>query len=1360
MEINFNLGSLQIIHPTLNEYFKSIQANVQSNLVLIRDDKKVATNYEAIDLLGKVQGSLKMIGLSGLVKVLQLCQESLKNVKEVKFDTAKNVKILEACDHTLKNIELYLQNLLAGELNQPTKFFTEYSELATLVGKDVSILDLFSPRLDFKEEVVETLQNELKQGKVMDSSTKESVLKVLIENQAIIKKQNAILIKSLENNGEFSNAEEKSAYHESCKELYQALNQIHNLKLSKHVYILTGLQKLFVCTTSPIFNDEVAKLFNLGNDTITKAFTLIEDSISSWKSDVEEMGENDKTGTIKVDEEVAKQVLYILINVLKENKKLQEMPAYKEIAAYFDFNFYNNQLKNSGLVSTIFQRNPEVAEQIEKILLDIKEELTLVTSKQASSEEFLSQHAGKFINLNQKLNDTLVAVDTKDMGGLLNALNAIFTKIKNKEFQFNELLQREVSLTVILLEYGINTFVKSIVKEEDRNNFAGQVSLQQKRLLFAATNKDQELSQLPLPELDEKNKKQDERKAFVKMFQELSKDFVKAESILDQFLKNPEDGIDEIKEVFQCLKAARGIFSIIGKPELGKVVAEIIKVWESIVQSGVESVDKELLHHSISWVSGVSLIINASKDDNETESEELARTLISKFNQYFKKDNNTVVASTPSLEQNTIVDTIVPVVTESKPVTVVSTSTNKAANSGYIDEPNDADLLEVYIMEADEVLENMQTAFKVLEKNNNDKESITDLRRHFHTLKGSGKMVGLKYLGEAGWIVEQTLNRVLSDELSFNDTLFNAIKFADSQFHMWVESLKANNNANVDLVNFKKNFEVCNPNISTTFEITESVAEVETPIVVEEDKEDNDVVVVGGKEISSMLYNLFVEESATHVKGMQNFVKHKENKKGAVISSDFMLHAHTLASISRTVNLLDCANIASKLEIISNLSMEKHIAVTEEEMKVLASAVEHMEKYRSVINESNTDPVYISKMLSQLDLLQDNIHARSIPVETVAPVVKPVETVVTQLPVNAMPSFDIDVLVEKLAKVIPTKEQSEPVNATIDMDALVEALFVRLQPLVSQPSSAQTVDMETLTKNVVSALSNNINESIEKINSNITQSLNENISKMNESFKSSLEENVEKMKQIHNEFKSVLESNSKAVESTNEKFLTSLAENVSKAEAANEVLKSSLEMNVQSVNDELSSLLHMNVQKINDGLKESLETNLSEINNTLKTALDTSLEKVGIDVNEALSNNIASINNSIKDSVDSSLEQMKDLVNDVQSQLAEVKAMKLQVVDTEQVSSEVMNKVGSLVENQYKELSKVLTENKYNTKEIVNELFNKIEQSEHNISEFIEAQKAREIHSQELLNDLHGQFKTALEQPNTKKGFLQNLFGK
>ena len=77
------------------------------------------------------------------------------------------------------------------------------------------------------------------------------------------------------------------------------------------------------------------------------------------------------------------------------------------------------------------------------------------------------------------------------------------------------------------------------------------------------------------------------------------------------------------------------------------------------------------------------------------------------------------------------------------------------------DEAVDQELLEVYLEEAVEVLSNIGSNANTIKTNPRDKEALTVIRRSFHTLKGSGRMVGLNHLGEVAWSVEQVMNKWL-----------------------------------------------------------------------------------------------------------------------------------------------------------------------------------------------------------------------------------------------------------------------------------------------------------------------------------------------------------------------------------------------------------------------------------------------------------------------------------------------------------------------------------------------------------------------------------------------------------------------
>ncbi|MGA6098131.1 Hpt domain-containing protein, partial [Stutzerimonas marianensis] len=77
------------------------------------------------------------------------------------------------------------------------------------------------------------------------------------------------------------------------------------------------------------------------------------------------------------------------------------------------------------------------------------------------------------------------------------------------------------------------------------------------------------------------------------------------------------------------------------------------------------------------------------------------------------------------------------------------------------EDPVDDDLLEVFIEEAAEVLETIGEYLPKWIADSGDKDSLGEVRRAFHTLKGSGRMVRALIIGELAWSVENLLNRVI-----------------------------------------------------------------------------------------------------------------------------------------------------------------------------------------------------------------------------------------------------------------------------------------------------------------------------------------------------------------------------------------------------------------------------------------------------------------------------------------------------------------------------------------------------------------------------------------------------------------------
>ena len=83
----------------------------------------------------------------------------------------------------------------------------------------------------------------------------------------------------------------------------------------------------------------------------------------------------------------------------------------------------------------------------------------------------------------------------------------------------------------------------------------------------------------------------------------------------------------------------------------------------------------------------------------------------------------------------------------------------------------DPEILEIFIDEATEELENIKTYLPRWCSDRGDSEALATTRRSFHTLKGSGRLVGATEIGEFAWSIENLLNRVIEKTVDVSSEL-------------------------------------------------------------------------------------------------------------------------------------------------------------------------------------------------------------------------------------------------------------------------------------------------------------------------------------------------------------------------------------------------------------------------------------------------------------------------------------------------------------------------------------------------------------------------------------------------------------
>lgn len=100
----------------------------------------------------------------------------------------------------------------------------------------------------------------------------------------------------------------------------------------------------------------------------------------------------------------------------------------------------------------------------------------------------------------------------------------------------------------------------------------------------------------------------------------------------------------------------------------------------------------------------------------------------------------------------------------------------------------DPEILEIFIEEAREELEAIQENLPRWQHDQTDRESLAIFRRSFHTLKGSGRLVGAMVIGELAWSVENMLNRLIDETIKVSSEMMDLLNQVTEALPVLIDS--------------------------------------------------------------------------------------------------------------------------------------------------------------------------------------------------------------------------------------------------------------------------------------------------------------------------------------------------------------------------------------------------------------------------------------------------------------------------------------------------------------------------------------------------------------------------------------------
>jgi chemosensory pili system protein ChpA (sensor histidine kinase/response regulator) len=111
----------------------------------------------------------------------------------------------------------------------------------------------------------------------------------------------------------------------------------------------------------------------------------------------------------------------------------------------------------------------------------------------------------------------------------------------------------------------------------------------------------------------------------------------------------------------------------------------------------------------------------------------------------------------------------------------------------------DPDLIQLFVEEAKEELEKIQQQFPIWDHSPLESEALLVVRRSFHTLKGSGRMVNARAISDFSWAIENLLNRILDGTLQRSPAVLQTLRAAIAGLPTLIAELESGSSDRTDM---------------------------------------------------------------------------------------------------------------------------------------------------------------------------------------------------------------------------------------------------------------------------------------------------------------------------------------------------------------------------------------------------------------------------------------------------------------------------------------------------------------------------------------------------------------------------------
>ena len=232
------------------------------------------------------------------------------------------------------------------------------------------------------------------------------------------------------------------------------------------------------------------------------------------------------------------------------------------------------------------------------------------------------------------------------------------------------------------------------------------------------------------------------------------------------------------------------------------------------------------------------------------------------------------------------------------------------------EEPVDEELLEVFLEETDEVLIALHDALPQWIANPADSVALAQLRRGFHTLKGSGRMVRALVLGELAWAVENLLNRVIERNVAPGPEIYQFLDDVLARLPGLIQE-------------FADRCQRQHKDVDQLAALAHLLSKGESPPLL---------IAQESPGLDPQLLEIFRQEAQTHLERLDRFLDQAREQLPLYASDELQLAVHTLKGSAYMAGVLRMAELAVPLDLLVREYKAHHLGLELDEIELLSEA--------------------------------------------------------------------------------------------------------------------------------------------------------------------------------------------------------------------------------------------------------------------------------------------------------------------------------------------------------------------------------------------------------------------------------------